>query len=82
MGDRDEGLYGKYEVRRRGDAIGKHDNCEYFVLDLTHDRHALTALATYAEACRLDYPRLSGDLLVALIKFRSVQDPEGVFTDD
>jgi hypothetical protein len=76
-----EGLYGKFEVRRKSDPTRKHESCEYFVLDLTHDRHALTALATYAEACRLDKPRLSVDLGIALKKFRLAQDPDVVFNE-
>lgn len=71
--DRERGLYGKYHVHRHGDT-GKHAECEYFVLDLNHDRHALTAIAAYAEACRLEYPVLSKDLDETLDVYRKVQE--------
>lgn len=65
MGDKTRGIYNKFLVRRRDgkDAPGeKHDGCEYFVLDLTHDRHATAALAAYADSCRDEYPLLAKDL--------------------
>lgn len=59
------GLYRKFDVRRC-DATdlpgGKHYGCEYFVLDLTHDQHALTALLHYAQAAKDSHPELSDDL--------------------
>jgi len=30
---------------------GKHHNCEYFVLDLDHDPHAIAAIRAYADSC-------------------------------
>lgn len=71
--DHELGLYKKYSVKRLRDHKGKHDQCEYFVLDLNHDRHALTALAAYAEACRLEYPFLSKDLDDTLDVYRRIQ---------
>jgi hypothetical protein len=59
------GLYHKYMVRRRDgrSARGeKHDGCEYFVLDLTHDKFAAPAVLAYAEACESEYPALAADL--------------------
>jgi len=59
------GLYDKFSVRRTdgSDAPGgKHDGCTYFVLDATHDPHALPALRAYANSCRSDYPLLARDL--------------------
>lgn len=50
MSERDErttGLYRKFIVTRTDgkSAPGqKHDGCDYFVLDLTHDPHAAPAL--------------------------------------
>jgi hypothetical protein len=41
-------LYRKYSVTRLGDLGGKHDHCDYFVLDLTHDDSARKAAMTYA----------------------------------
>lgn len=52
---KEKGLYGKFRVQRvdATDQIGgKHMNCEYFVLDLTHDRFAVQALIAYTESCR------------------------------
>lgn len=65
MNARDKGLFNKFTVRRTdgGDADGeKHEGCEYFVLDLNHDKHAIPALLAYAESCAADYPLLAADL--------------------
>lgn len=65
MGDKTKGLYDKFIVHRKdgSDAFGgKHENCDYFVLDLSHDPHAISALKTYADSCRDDYPLLADDL--------------------
>ena len=66
MGDRNRGLYGKFVVTRTDgrDAFGeKHDGCDYFVLDLTHDKHAIPAVLAYADACERDgYTELARDL--------------------
>lgn len=59
------GLYRKFDVRRADgtDAPGeKHEGCDYFVLDLTHDPFAIQALKAYADACRATYPALAADL--------------------
>ncbi len=63
--DKDRGLYRKYVVHRTDGSSGpggKHENCEYFVLDLAHDPHAIDALAAYANACERSHPRLYDDL--------------------
>ena len=60
-----KGLYRKFHVVRadgRSAHGKKHDGCEYFVLDLTHDPHALPALKAYEESCREDFPALADDL--------------------
>ena len=65
MNDKTTGLYQKYLVKRTGGKSGmveKHDGCEYFVLDLTHDKHAIKALISYANSCRVEYPELAKDL--------------------
>ncbi|MES2341661.1 MAG: hypothetical protein V4597_08285 [Pseudomonadota bacterium] len=41
---------------------GKHDGCNYFVLDVTHDKHADAALRAYADSCESEYPLLAADL--------------------
>lgn len=57
------GLYGKFKVERRYDPDHKHQDCEYFVLDLVHDKFAAVALRAYAKACRKEFPQLSVDLM-------------------
>jgi hypothetical protein len=67
------GLYGKYDVRRSDGTSGpggKHEHCDFFVLDLTHDPLALAALATYAEGCSHDFPMLYDDLNDKLARLR------------
>lgn len=61
-----QGLYRKFEVSRTDGSDqpgGKHDGCEYFVLDVTHDPHAKTALAAYALAVKTTHPALAADLV-------------------
>ncbi len=60
----DIGVYRKFRVERTdgGSAPGqKHDGCEYFVLDTTHDPHARAALLAYADSCESKYPTLARD---------------------
>lgn len=64
MGDRNRGLLrneqgnpGKFQVSRTDgrDAPGeKHEGCQYFVLDLTHDPHARNAALAYAASAAED----------------------------
>ena len=79
MSDADKrlGLYEKFVVRRadREDRPGyKHDGCQYFVLDLTHDPHAIPAIVAYADSCASDYPLLATDLR-AVVKRATGQSP-------
>lgn len=60
--DEVRGLYRKYEVTRLHDPTGKHDDCEYYVLDWVHDPFTLPAMAAYADACAEKYPNLARDL--------------------
>jgi hypothetical protein len=65
MNDKTRGLYDKFRVERvdgSSEAGNKHFGCDYFVLDLTHDPHALPALAAYSVSCADEYPQLSADL--------------------
>jgi len=60
-----QGLFRKFVVRRTdgSDAPGgKHDGCDYFVLDATHDTHAKAALAAYAESVEETHPQLAADM--------------------
>lgn len=69
MGDRNRGVYKKYRVYRldgSGGDGGKHANCDYFVLDLCHDKHALPAMRAYIQSCRADRPRLAHELEVVM----------------
>ena len=53
MGDKSRGWFNKFTVNRTDGTDrkgGKHDGCEYFVLDLDHDPHALPALLAYADS--------------------------------
>lgn len=67
MGDRSRGLYNKFIVKRADGSHRKgrkHEGCDYFVLDLTHDPHAIPALEAYAKAARADgYELLANDLM-------------------
>lgn len=67
--DSDRGLYDKFRVQRVDGADapgGKHEGCEYFVLDVTHDPHAQAALMAYAQSCKLTHPKLSADLMARI----------------
>lgn len=64
MSDKTRGIYHKFNVTRTDGSSapgGKHDGCRYFVLDLSHDPHAIPALRAYAESCAKDYPALAAD---------------------
>jgi len=59
------GLYQKFIVHRTDGRDGpgqKHEHCQYFVLDITHDPFARSALLSYAEVCKNSYPVLAQDL--------------------
>lgn len=65
MDKRRKGIYKKYFVERTDGSSGnggKHEHCQYFVLDVTHDKFAIPALRAYAEACAVEYPVLSVEL--------------------
>lgn len=62
---RARGLYPKFDVQRldgKGRAGQAHYRCEYLVLDLTHDKHAIAAILAYATACEYENPLLALDL--------------------
>lgn len=61
----------KYKVERTDGSTasgGKHAGCDYFVLDLVHDKFAKVALVAYAEACEHEYPLLARDLWAKIEK--------------
>ena len=66
MDKRQKGIYHKYFLSRTDgtDAPGqKHESCDYYVLDLTHDPYARPAIIAYGSACAIEFPQLSADLL-------------------
>lgn len=70
------GLYGKFFIARvdgRDKPGEKHAGCDYFVLDLTHDKHALPAIRAYARDCKAERPQLSADLMA---KYGAAEEPE------
>ncbi len=80
MTDATRGLYEKFEVKRtdgRSAPGEKHDGCEYFVLDLDHDPHALPALEAYANSCREQYPGLAYDLRLKRLEKQGVPEERG-----
>lgn len=65
MSDPSKGLYRKFIVTRTDGSSepgGRHHGCSYFVLDVSHDEHALVALEAYAESCTKELPLLAADL--------------------
>ena len=61
----DVGIYRKFAVERVDGSSspgGKHEHCEYFVLDWRHDPYAIPAARAYADACEAMYPGLAADL--------------------
>ena len=62
MGDKNRGLYAKFQVERI-DGSNRHNHCDYYVLDVTHDPHALPALEAYAKSARIEgYEQLADEL--------------------
>ncbi len=65
MSDPTKGVMHKYDVQRTDGSSkpgGKHELCAYFVLDLEHDEFAFAALAAYAAARKVKFPKLAEDL--------------------
>jgi len=59
------GIYPKFHVIRTDgqSAPGqKHEHSEYFVLNLSTDKHAIPAISAYAKSCENDFPLLATDL--------------------
>lgn len=78
----EQGLFNKFLVTRLDgqSAPGmKHHNCEYFVLDVTHDPYAGQALRSYAAACHGTHPKLAADLLS---RHPEQIPPEASFNDE
>lgn len=74
------GLENRYSVERLTESrSGKtHDeNCEYFVLDLTHDPKARMAAIAYANSVSSSNPKLAMDLRQKVERCRAAT-PSGV----
>lgn len=59
------GIYRKFNVARTDGSSapgGKHERCEYFVLDWQHDPYTGPAVRAYADACEHSYPTLAAEL--------------------
>jgi hypothetical protein len=67
MGNKRRGLYHKFNIERTDGTSalgGKHESCDYFVLDLTHDPHAIPAMLAYAKSAKKDgYEELFLDIM-------------------
>lgn len=62
----DVGFFPKFTVKRTDNEDapgGKHELDEYFVLNLTKDKHAIAAIGAYALSCKETRSALSADLL-------------------
>lgn len=77
------GLYGKFRIERtdgQSEPGRKHDGCDYFVLDMTHDPFALAAIEAYATACEDKFPHLAFDLREKYLNAPSPAREDGVET--
>ncbi len=81
------GLYNKFNVTRTDGSSepgGKHHGDEYFVLNLTTDKHVRPALTAYAKSCAGEFPALAADLRAicqAMQKNEFVPVPETTLPD-
>ncbi len=73
-----KGLYEKFRVERtdgRSEPGEKHEGCEYFVLDLDHDPHAIPALKAYEASLREDkdhdWMQLAHDLRMTWLRLEA-----------
>ena len=60
------GLFAKFRVERLTPSSRgiDHTDCRYFVLDITHDPHALPAALAYANSCESEYLPLAQDIRI------------------
>lgn len=72
MDDRTKGMYRKFAVRRTDGSSrkgGKHHGCGYFVLDMDHDPHIVSAIVAYAHSAgNGGYHLLAAELMSRLMK--------------
>jgi hypothetical protein len=77
----ERGIYRKYTVTRTDGSSGpdgKHEHCNYFVLDLAHDKFALPALKAYRKACAKEFPALAQDLSYIVTALDNYDEPNAV----
>lgn len=77
---KDGPIFHKFNVTRTDGSSepgGKHRDCDYFVLDTTHDKHAKYALAAYADACEETHPNLAANIRQTYVGFPSFK-PEAI----
>lgn len=78
--DKHRGIYRKYRVERTDGSSapgGKHEDCEYFVLDWEHDKYSVPAMRAYADACSREFPELARDVR-AMANEHDKEKPETV----
>ena len=77
MWQRERGIYKKFGVVRVDCSHlpgGRHFGCDYFVLDVTHDPHALPALLAYADSADADgYGLLAADIRAKVADRRALE---------
>jgi hypothetical protein len=78
-----EGPQERYEVIRKDGSStpgGKHHGCEFWVLDLDHDKHSVPAVVAYAASCESDLPQLARDLRIKALRRADLQpDADGSY---
>lgn len=77
--EKSTGFYQKYNVSRtdgRSAPGEKHADCQYFVLDLTHDPFAVAALEAYLEALPNKPTAFSMDLDQVIRDLKASHDTE------
>jgi hypothetical protein len=70
-----QGMFRKFNVTRTDGSSapgGKHERCEYFVLDVDHDHAAKAALTAYAMAVHSTHPVLADDMVA---RYRLTEQP-------
>lgn len=76
--EKETGIYSKFNVSRTDGSSapgGKHHDCPYFVIDLKHDKFAISALRSYADACYNEYPELAEDIYKIIYNLKNGKEP-------
>ncbi len=81
---RKQGLYRKYRVQRndgRDKPGDKHSDCQYFVLDLTHDPFARLAADHYADKAEQDGWLLLADDLRRRVEYERLRSSQAALRE-